>query len=177
MLTKKTVRHGIYEFIYTCKKENRDFFPWLPISLILSHEDSLCIYYTGASKLGALSQTTYKIRKTRHDPPMPIILKYIGSSLVIWLVCTYVKTEKDLKIYKAYSSNSRKTRGFEDGGEELNSAPRRHEGQQCQIDEQVSDWPQHPSLADETTTQIRTSTVCILMPTLQTMRDLCLFQY
>ena len=36
MLTKKIVKpYGIYDFIYTWKKENRDFFSGLPTSLIL----------------------------------------------------------------------------------------------------------------------------------------------
>lgn len=62
-------------------------------------------------------------------------IKVFGSSLaVVWLVCTFMKTQKDFKIDKAYSSDSRETRWFGDGGKKLSNAPRWWEGQQCQID-------------------------------------------
>lgn len=63
ILTKKTDMGYMSSFIHVKWKIEIFFSPGLPVCLILSHEDSLCIYllFICSSKLGALSYTTYEI--------------------------------------------------------------------------------------------------------------------
>lgn len=113
VLTKKTrIPYGIYVFIYTRKKENRGFFLGLPISLILTHKDCLHSLHKAIKTWNTILDNL-KLENQVQPSTQPVAktFKYSSLSLLVgYLVCTFMKKQKGLKIYKTYSSDSRKTR-------------------------------------------------------------------
>lgn len=99
-------------FIYTRKKENRGFFLGLPISLILTHKDCLHSLHKAIKTWNAILDNL-KLENQVQPSTQPVAktFKYSSPSLLVgYLVCTFMKKQKGLKIYKTYSSDSRKTR-------------------------------------------------------------------